>query len=130
MSRDALFARSASRSATCSRSSTPAIRTSPASTLPGVTLTLKTAVVRETADRAQRRRLSAGDDAARASRSRGSSIGAHYDHLGRGDNGNSLARETRPAAIHHGADDNASGTAAVLAIARGAVASSRAAGTC
>jgi len=44
-------------------------------------------------------------------------VGAHYDHLGRGDKGNSLASEGERSAIHHGADDNASGTAAVLAIA-------------
>jgi hypothetical protein len=44
-------------------------------------------------------------------------IGAHYDHLGRGDKGNSLASSSEVQAIHHGADDNASGTAAVLAIA-------------
>ena len=44
-------------------------------------------------------------------------IGAHYDHLGRGGSGNSLASKEEASAIHHGADDNASGTAAVLAIA-------------
>ena len=44
-------------------------------------------------------------------------IGAHYDHLGRGGNGNSLASKEDAGGIHHGADDNASGTAAVLAIA-------------
>jgi hypothetical protein len=44
-------------------------------------------------------------------------IGAHYDHLGRGGAGNSLADKNEVNAIHHGADDNASGTAAVLAIA-------------
>ena len=42
-------------------------------------------------------------------------LGAHYDHLGYGDS-NSLAPGTR--AIHHGADDNASGTAALLEVAR------------
>ncbi len=42
-------------------------------------------------------------------------IGAHYDHLGRGGEG-SLA--TRSGEIHHGADDNASGTAGVLELAR------------
>ncbi|MFO7260657.1 MAG: M20/M25/M40 family metallo-hydrolase [bacterium] len=41
-------------------------------------------------------------------------IGAHYDHLGRGGFG-SLAPETD--AVHNGADDNASGVAALLAIA-------------
>ncbi|MDT4895177.1 MAG: hypothetical protein QOH25_254 [Acidobacteriota bacterium] len=42
-------------------------------------------------------------------------IGAHYDHLGRGGEG-SLA--TREGDIHHGADDNASGVAGVLELAR------------
>ncbi len=41
-------------------------------------------------------------------------VGAHYDHLGRGGAG-SLAPWTRD--IHNGADDNASGTAALLEIA-------------
>lgn len=41
-------------------------------------------------------------------------IGAHYDHLGRGGPG-SLAINSRE--IHHGADDNASGTTAVLKLA-------------
>lgn len=43
-------------------------------------------------------------------------IGAHYDHLGRGGEG-SLAPE-QAGAVHPGADDNASGTAAVLGLAR------------
>ena len=42
--------------------------------------------------------------------------GAHYDHLGRGGAGNSLADKQDLNQIHHGADDNASGTSAVLAI--------------
>jgi aminopeptidase YwaD len=42
-------------------------------------------------------------------------IGAHYDHLGRGGHG-SLAQ--KGGEIHHGADDNASGTAGVLELAR------------
>lgn len=42
-------------------------------------------------------------------------IGAHYDHLGHGGEG-SLA--PRSGEIHHGADDNASGTAALLELAR------------
>jgi peptidase M28-like protein/PDZ domain-containing protein len=42
-------------------------------------------------------------------------IGAHYDHLGRGGSG-SLAQ--RSGEIHHGADDNASGTAGMLELAR------------
>jgi hypothetical protein len=43
-------------------------------------------------------------------------VGAHYDHLGRGENGNSLADKSDTGKIHHGADDNASGTAAVLGV--------------
>ncbi|MGV3720243.1 MAG: M28 family peptidase [Actinomycetota bacterium] len=43
-------------------------------------------------------------------------IGAHYDHLGMG-NEHSLAESSEPA-VHHGADDNASGTAAVLELAQ------------
>lgn len=42
-------------------------------------------------------------------------IGAHYDHLGRGGAG-SLAR--REGDVHHGADDNASGTAGMIELAR------------
>lgn len=41
-------------------------------------------------------------------------LGAHYDHLGRGENGDSLARSDEAGDIHNGADDNASGVAAVL----------------
>src|SRR6266550_2151324 len=41
-------------------------------------------------------------------------VGAHYDHLGYGGEG---SMKPNVHAIHHGADDNASGTAAVLAIA-------------
>jgi len=43
-------------------------------------------------------------------------IGAHYDHLGLGGEGSLAPNEI--GAIHHGADDNASGTATVLEIAR------------
>ncbi|MEZ5427274.1 MAG: M20/M25/M40 family metallo-hydrolase [Pyrinomonadaceae bacterium] len=42
-------------------------------------------------------------------------IGAHYDHLGHGGQG-SLAVNSKD--IHHGADDNASGVAAVIELAR------------
>jgi hypothetical protein len=43
-------------------------------------------------------------------------IGAHYDHLGQGPHGSSLATADERSDVHHGADDNASGTAAVLAM--------------
>src|SRR5258705_9788556 len=42
-------------------------------------------------------------------------IGAHYDHLGHGGEGSLAPREGE---IHHGADDNASGTAGMLELAR------------
>lgn len=44
-------------------------------------------------------------------------LGAHYDHLGHGGNGNSLAGKDEAGRIHYGADDNASGSSAVLAAA-------------
>lgn len=44
-------------------------------------------------------------------------IGAHFDHLGYGEDGNSMLR-TGEHLIHNGADDNASGTAAVIELAR------------
>jgi len=43
-------------------------------------------------------------------------IGAHYDHLGHGETGG-MARKDEEGKIHFGADDNASGTAAVLELA-------------
>ena len=43
-------------------------------------------------------------------------IGAHYDHLGYGEDHNSLW--TGKAEIHNGADDNASGTAVVIELAK------------
>jgi aminopeptidase YwaD len=44
-------------------------------------------------------------------------LGAHFDHLGYGEDHNSLKADTIPA-IHNGADDNASGVAALLALAK------------
>jgi Zn-dependent M28 family amino/carboxypeptidase len=44
-------------------------------------------------------------------------VGAHYDHLGRGVGGNSLASREDAGRAHVGADDNASGTASVIALA-------------
>ncbi|MEZ5347085.1 MAG: M20/M25/M40 family metallo-hydrolase [Pyrinomonadaceae bacterium] len=42
-------------------------------------------------------------------------IGAHYDHLGHGGSG---SLDVNSKEIHHGADDNASGTSALLELAR------------
>ena len=44
-------------------------------------------------------------------------FGAHYDHLGYGEDNNSMFR-TGEKMIHNGADDNASGTAALIELAR------------
>jgi len=85
--------------------------------LPGVSVTLKTAVMRE---RQTARNVIAYLPATTpviAAEQPWVVVGAHYDHLGRGDKGNSLASSNEAKAVHHGADDNASGTAAVLAIA-------------
>jgi hypothetical protein len=45
-------------------------------------------------------------------------VGAHYDHLGRG--GRFSLQENGTGEIHNGADDNASGTAALIEVARAA----------
>ena len=44
-------------------------------------------------------------------------VGAHIDHLGAGKSGSSLAKETEQGSVHVGADDNASGVAAMLEVA-------------
>ncbi|MBK7376791.1 MAG: M20/M25/M40 family metallo-hydrolase [Chitinophagaceae bacterium] len=44
-------------------------------------------------------------------------LGAHYDHLGYGEDHNSLYTGSTPM-IHNGADDNASGTAALIELAK------------
>lgn len=85
--------------------------------LPGVTATLSTKVVRE---RRTARNVLGYLPATSPSVTQDKPwvvVGAHYDHLGRGDRGTSLAGRDEAGGIHHGADDNASGTAAVLAVA-------------
>ena len=83
--------------------------------IPGATVTVKTTVVRE---------KKTGNNVAAylpASQPTGTlakpwiALGAHYDHLGRGENGNSLADKAAAGKVHFGADDNASGSAGVLA---------------
>lgn len=53
-------------------------------------------------------------------------VGAHYDHVGRG---HFASRDSTPGSVHNGADDNASGTAAVLELARALAAEGRGAGS-
>jgi hypothetical protein len=44
-------------------------------------------------------------------------IGAHYDHLGHGESGTSLAHSGEENKVHPGADDNASGDAEIMELA-------------
>ncbi len=48
-------------------------------------------------------------------------VGAHVDHLGHGESADSLARGEEKGQVHYGADDNASGVAGLLEIARALV---------
>lgn len=48
-------------------------------------------------------------------------VGAHIDHLGSGSSAGSLARDDESSQIHFGADDNASGVAAMLQVAEALV---------
>ena len=83
----------------------------------GVTVTVRTNVVRETRTA---RNVVAYIPATREVAGVNKpwvAVGAHYDHLGLGRSGNSLATAAEAGRPHVGADDNASGSAAVLAIA-------------
>ena len=83
--------------------------------LPDVTVTLTTSIVRE---KRTGHNIAAYLPATSPSAARAKPwivLGAHYDHLGHGEAGNSLAGKDEAGQIHYGADDNASGAAAVLA---------------
>jgi hypothetical protein len=85
--------------------------------LSGITATVRASVVREKRTAANVvAYLPATADSAHVHKP-WIALGAHYDHLGRGQVGNSLAGKDEHRQIHFGADDNASGVAAVLAIA-------------
>jgi hypothetical protein len=79
----------------------------------GVVLNLTTDVVRKNAPAANVVGVLEGSDA--KLKSEVIVLGAHYDHLGRGGEGSLAGREGE---VHHGADDNASGTAGLLELAR------------
>jgi Zn-dependent M28 family amino/carboxypeptidase len=79
----------------------------------GVVLNLTTDVVRKDAPAANVVGVLEGSDA--KLKSEVIVLGAHYDHLGRGGEGSLAGREGE---VHHGADDNASGTAGLLELAR------------
>ncbi len=83
--------------------------------LPDVEITVETSVERE---RREGRNvvglLAGGGEAAKPY----VVVGAHFDHLGTGRTAGSLAGKDEASSVHHGADDNASGVAAVLEIGR------------
>ncbi len=81
--------------------------------LQNVTLNIATDVVRRSTPGANIIGIIEGTDA--QLKSEAIIIGAHYDHLGRGGEGSLAPREGE---IHHGADDNASGVAGLLELAR------------
>jgi len=81
--------------------------------LNNVTLTIGTNIVRKNSPSANVIGILEGSDA--DLKSEVVVIGAHYDHLGRGGEGSLAPREGD---IHHGADDNASGVAGLLELAR------------
>jgi hypothetical protein len=85
--------------------------------IPNVTVTVKAAVQRETQTGRNVVAYLPATTATTGVERPWIAVGAHYDHLGRGSHGNSLAEQDQSSRIHFGADDNASGTAAVLAVA-------------
>jgi len=90
-------------------------RKEPASRPLGITASLVTDVVQERATAENVVALLPGRDA--ALRGQVVVVGAHYDHLGYGGEG-SGALDSAVHAIHNGADDNASGVAGLLEVAR------------
>jgi Zn-dependent M28 family amino/carboxypeptidase len=85
--------------------------------IPAVKIALRTAVQRETRTAQNVVAYLPATVAGAARQKPWIVVGAHYDHLGRGEAGNTLAAKEDARKIHFGADDNASGTAAVLAVA-------------
>ena len=85
--------------------------------IPNVTVTVKSAVQRETQTGRNVVAFLPATTSTTGLDRPWVALGAHYDHLGRGGHGNSLAGKEEAGRIHYGADDNASGTAAVLAVA-------------
>ncbi|PYJ06856.1 MAG: peptidase M28, partial [Verrucomicrobia bacterium] len=83
--------------------------------LPNLTVKVVTAV--EHLRKTDRNVLGILPSAVGGSRSEYVVVGAHYDHLGFGESGGAMGRQGEENQIHPGADDNASGTAAVLELA-------------
>lgn len=87
----------------------------PGFAIPGVRIAVSIDIVRE---RRTGRNVLARLPADRGVAGPAVMIGAHVDHLGRGETSGSLAREQEKGQVHYGADDNASGIAAMLEIAQ------------
>jgi len=83
--------------------------------VPGVRVTVEVTLVRERSATANVIGILRGGDP--SLKDEAVVVGAHYDHLGLGGEG-SLAPDA-VGVVHPGADDNASGTAAVMELARG-----------
>jgi len=84
--------------------------------LPGVSAALSVDLVRERREAENVIGVRPGTDPALSKET--IVVGAHMDHLGYGEVGGSLAESAVGKEIHNGADDNASGTAALLDLAR------------
>lgn len=82
--------------------------------LPGATAALTVAVRRQQEETANVLGILEGSDP--ALKNEYVIIGAHYDHLGMG--GRDSLSSSREPQIHHGADDNASGTAGIIELAQ------------
>jgi hypothetical protein len=85
--------------------------------VPNITVTVRTAVARESHTARNVVAYLPATSAITGVDKPWVALGAHYDHLGRGAHGNSLAQKHEAGQIHHGADDNASGSATVLGVA-------------
>ena len=85
--------------------------------IPNITVTVRTAVARESQTARNVVAYLPATSAIAGVDKPWVALGAHYDHLGRGAHGNSLAQKQEAGQIHHGADDNASGSATVLGVA-------------
>jgi hypothetical protein len=85
--------------------------------LPGLTASVRTTVVREKQEGHNILAYLPASSPTAGVAKPWIALGAHYDHLGHGNSGNSLARKEETGQAHLGADDNASGTSAVLAVA-------------
>jgi Zn-dependent M28 family amino/carboxypeptidase len=83
----------------------------PGFTIPGITLSADLAILRE---KSQGRNVIARLAADMPSDRAPVILGAHIDHLGHGEVSGSLAGDNERGKIHYGADDNASGVAALL----------------